>query len=446
MPICVSAQLSEDITEKTDIAVENISLSLITDNSISTHSSGENVVISAVSDTPINGIYIKFNKIPTKGMLNGETPVSVNGFMHEYIPLNGETSFRLEYASTDICDIFVYSDGILPKEVQVWQTGKNETDILLCATHSDDDQLFFAGLLPLYAGEKKLRVRVAYFINHFDTYNRTHELLDGLWHCGVTLYPDISPFPDGYSESASGAESFLSSKGVSYENLLDFQKQLLNKYKPLIVVLHDLNGEYGHGAHILNTKTFLEVCENADENVYVPEKIYVHLYGENKISLDIDTPLESFDGKTAFNVSQEAFRFHKSQHWTWFYKWIYGSGNNITSSAKIRSYNPAFYGLYFTRVGYDTKLDDMTENIITYDRREKNEQTTLLSSLKKSYTLRPLHTLASDDIELSESEEDVSLCSGADKSNNSFNTILLIFLAMLITTMVIFIKIRRNKK
>lgn len=403
MSICISAQISENITVQTDITVENISLSLITDNSISTHSSGENVVISAVSDTPINGIYIKFNKIPSQGLLNGEIPVSVNGFIHEFIPLNGETSFKLEYQDTDICDIFVYSEGTLPNDVQLWQKGKNETDILLCATHSDDDQLFFAGLLPLYAGEKNLRVRVAYFINHFDTYNRTHELLDGLWHCGVTLYPDISPFPDGYSESASGAESFLASKGITYDDLLDFQKQLLNKYKPLIAVLHDFNGEYGHGAHMLNTKTFIEVCESADENVYVPEKIYVHLYGENKISLDIDTPLESFDGKTAFNVSQDAFRFHKSQHWTWFYKWIYGLRNNITASTQIRSYNPASYGLYFTRVGNDVKCNDMTENIVSYDIREKHTQAKTLAMQKSNHMLHPPQNSPNNDQEALES-------------------------------------------
>ena len=93
--------------------------------------------------------------------------------------------------------IFVFSEGKTPDYVQKWEVGEPETDLLLCATHSDDDQLFFAGLIPYYAGHMGLRVRVAYFVNHYDTYNRTHELLDGLWHCGLKYYPDISPFPDG---------------------------------------------------------------------------------------------------------------------------------------------------------------------------------------------------------------------------------------------------------
>ena len=369
LSLYVFGNIAEDITQSISITTENISINKITDNSISTHSYGENVMISYDGEIPLEGIYIKFNKAPQEGLLNEIEKVSSNGFLHEYIPLNSAVSFNLFYPQTDICDIQIFSSGTLPESVQLWQSGEAETDILLCATHSDDDQLFFAGLLPYYAGYKNLRVRVAYFVNHYDTYNRTHELLDGLWHCGVKLYPDISKFPDGYSESIDGAKYFLESKGFSYNDVLEYQRNLLNKYRPLIVVLHDFDGEYGHGAHMLNTASFIEVCSNTTDEQYLPEKIYVHLYGENKIKLNIDTPLDVFNGKSAFNVSQQAFGYHKSQHWTWFYKWIYGSNNNLLTSSQIRSYNPAEYGLYFSSVGADTGTNELTENVITYDVR-----------------------------------------------------------------------------
>lgn len=394
MSLISYAAPATDITAEADISATGISLSKITDNNISTHSNGTEVKITCTADTPLEGIYIKFNKIPTEGTLNGTTAVSENGFLHEFIHLNGKTSFTLEYKEADICDIFLYSSGELPKDVQLWKKGENETDLLLCATHSDDDQLFFAGLLPLYAGEKGLRVRVAYFINHYDTYNRTHELLDGLWHCGVTLYPDISPFPDGYSESSQGAMKFLSSKGIAYENILDFQRNLLNKYKPQVVVLHDFKGEYGHGAHILNTESFVEVCENPENGQYVPKKIYIHLYDKNTVKLDIDTPLSSFGGKSAFNVSQEAFMFHKSQHWTWFYKWIYGTNSSIKKASQINKYNPALYGLYYSSVGNDTGTNDLFENVVTYD-----EQLRLLEE-KRQHFLNLLNSFADRFLEI----------------------------------------------
>lgn len=374
------ADTATDITQSIDITVNGKKESAITDNSVFTHFAGENLSLLITGDTEIGGIYIKYNTPPPQSIMNGKTPVSLNGFLHEYIDasennLTESSKYIIEisYPYADICDVFVYSKGSIPAEVQMWQKGENDTDLLLCATHSDDDQLFFAGLLPYYAKHKGVNVRVAYFINHYDTQNRTHELLDGLWHCGVTNYPDISPFPDGYSESSEEASNFLKNHGFEYDDLIEFQRNLLEKYKPLVAVLHDFNGEYGHGAHMLNTETFIKAVESASSNEFTPEKIYIHLYGENTVNLPIDEPLDCFSGKSAFNVSQEAFGFHKSQHWTWFYNWIYGNNTAITKASQIRSYSPLNFGLYYTRVGYDTKSNDFFENVPTYKERRAIE-------------------------------------------------------------------------
>lgn len=158
----------------------------------------------------------------------------------------------------------------------------------------------------------------------------------------------------------------MKDQGFEHGNVLNLQRLLLNRYKPKVAVLHDFDGEYGHGAHMLNTATFIEAVENPTDGLYLPEKIYVHLYKENPLTLDIDSPLDAFGGKTAFQVSQEAFGFHKSQHWTWFYNWIYGKTGNITKASQIKSYNPANYGLYYTTVGEDSGIGDMLEHVKTY--------------------------------------------------------------------------------
>ncbi len=353
--------------------VEWTDTAAITDDNIRTHAGGENVKMSIVSDESMTGIYIKFNSPPSPGTLDSSTTISENGFLHEFIPLRSSTAV-LEWESADICDIYIFEgNGIFPEWIQSWSVGSDQTDLLLLATHSDDDQLFFAGLLPLYTSKGGINVQVAYFINHYDTYNRTHELLDGLWHCGVTTYPEISPFPDGYSESIDEASGYLLSQGFDKTAIEDYHKMLLEKYKPLVVVLHDFDGEYGHGAHKLATKSFVEAVESGVSE-HTPEKIYVHLYPENKITLDIDTPLNNLGGKTPFQVSQEAFGFHKSQHWTWFYSWIYGKNSDITMSSQIRSYNPANYGLYFSSVGNDTS-NDILENVTTYSDRRAADKT-----------------------------------------------------------------------
>lgn len=177
----------------------------------------------------MGGLYIKYREIPAQGALNGSTPIAGYGFIHEYIPLDGAAKATLSYPKVNIAEITVYAVGDLPEDVQVWEIGPDGTDLMLFSTHSDDDQLFFAGLIPYYV-DKGVIVRVAYFVNHFDTASRTHELLDGLWHCGLKNYPIISPLPDGYSESIEGAEKYLQGQGFEHANHFEFTAYFL---KPL---------------------------------------------------------------------------------------------------------------------------------------------------------------------------------------------------------------------
>ncbi|MBQ5832168.1 MAG: hypothetical protein IIW43_01675, partial [Selenomonadales bacterium] len=121
-----------------------------------------------------------------------------------------------------------------------------------------------------------------------------------------------------------------------------------------------------------------DYLENADDAEYftdsadkygtwTPKKTYFHLYGENMIVMNWDEPLSAFGGKTAFEVTQDGFRCHKSQHWTWFNRWIYGStGAPITKATDIKDYSPCLYGLYQTSVGVDTEGGDFFENVKTY--------------------------------------------------------------------------------
>ena len=93
---------------------------------------------------------------------------------------------------------------------------------------------------------------------------------------------------------------------------------MLRRFKPQVAVSHDFNGEYGHGMHKLNAammKRAVEISgdksffsETAEKyGVYTPKKLYVHLYGENKIVMDYDTPSEFFGGKTPFEMSKLGF-------------------------------------------------------------------------------------------------------------------------------------------
>ena len=65
-----------------------------------------------------------------------------------------------------------------------------------------------------------------------------------------------------------------------------------------------------------------------------------------------------------------ALPIYKSQHWTWFYKWLCGTKDRpITRAADIKTYSPCRYGLYYTAVGPDEGCGDLFEHIETHAAR-----------------------------------------------------------------------------
>lgn len=343
----------------------------------------------------VAGLYLLFDRLPQPWTLNGDTVCGQEGFLHQYVDVSallGDTPRQVTLsfpAGTALSEIYAFSPGGLPDWVQVWQPPLEQADLMLVSTHSDDEQLFFAGLLPYYAVERGLDVQVIYFVQHFEAngileHRRPHEQLDGLWTVGVRNYPIISDFPDLYSESKnreqalSQALKVYSRAGAEPEDFLSYLVSCIRRCRPLVVVGHDLDGEYGHGAHVLCADALIQAVQAAADASRFPEaglpwtaeKLYLHLYEENPVVLDLDVPFDSLGGRTPFQVTQDGFACHKSQHWTWFYKWIYGTKDRpVTRASDIRTYSPCLYGLYDTRVGPDETGTDLFEHVETYAAR-----------------------------------------------------------------------------
>ena len=368
---------ASDITSDVKLTFENIRGTALTDQNIDTAASGQNVKITLESDTAIGGIWLRYNAAPVNGFLDDNKKIAENGFWSEYIEI-GKSNATFTFEEVTLCEINVYSEGELPAEVQRWEVAQNETDIMLFSAHSDDDQLFFAGLVPYYTARGDVDVKVCFFTTSYQQISRVQELLAGLWHCGLKAYPIILPLPDEYSESLNRADALLARGGYNSDTVNAIVREVLNTYKPSVIVLHDFEGEYGHGMHRYSAKAVANAVESAAETDFSPSKIYSHLFAQNEIVLPIDEPLETHGGKSAFNISQEAFQFHKSQHWTWFYGWIYGEKTKITSASQIKTYNPAHYGLYMSLVGEDSG-NDMLENIETIAMRREREKSEALA-------------------------------------------------------------------
>ena len=363
----------------------------------------EGNTVNVNNEAGVDAIYVEFDRLPpgkwtVTDVEKGTTvDCGLNGFLHDFADLKelfGYSPKNIDIHFTDgsvIADVHAYS-GDIPDSVQRWEPYLDKADLVLLTTHSDDEQLFFAGLLPYYAIERKLDVQVVYFIQHFQIgskldHVRPHEQLDGLWTVGIRHYPYISEFPDVYAEDKDRQTALnlmlyrFKGYGYTYDDFLGYTVGIIRRFKPLVLVTHDLNGEYGHGAHVLNADTCVnalgvsgdpsQFTESAERyGVWVPQKMYVHLYDQNQIEMDWDTPYDSMGGYTPFQMTQQGWMHHVSQHYAWFYRWILGTKYApISAATQIKTYSPCKYGLYHSLVGEDISKNDMFEHIITYAQR-----------------------------------------------------------------------------
>lgn len=311
------------------------------------------------------------------------------GFLHEFLDLEEafgyapqSLTFSFPDGGAQVNELYLFTSGRVPDFVQKWKPPKEgETDLMLFSAHGDDEHLFFAGLLPDYAGERGYETLVVYLTNHRNQgTRRCHEMLDGLWAVGVTTYPILGPFHDLFCRTRDRAYALHESKGESREALLGFVVEKLRRFRPQVAVGHDIDGEYGHGQHALFSELLRQGVEAAADpgqypnlaeqyGVWQVPKTYLHLWPENPVCLDWDQPLSRFDGMTAFQVSvNRGFACHKSQ--------VGGVTSCITayhSAGEIPKYSPCAYGLYRTTAGPDTGKQDLFEHLTSYGQQRLNE-------------------------------------------------------------------------
>lgn len=376
--------ITSDCTVETDGFQSSVYLTNKSESSGAMCQEGGTVTVTAPES--IGSVYMIFNSDVTPWTIEsagGSITCGQDGFLHEYVDIAaafGETKeLRMRFpAGYNISEIYVFSAGEKPDWVQTWLPPTDRADLLLYSAHSDDDQLYFAGLIPYYTA-LGYRVQVAYFTYHPNEVYRRHELLNGLWTAGAVYYPIYAKTYDFRVDNLTDTINTYANHGDSYEELEEIVITTIRRVKPLVVVSHDTKGEYGHGMHRLISKLVCDAVADSPDAEKFPEsaekygvwtvpKTYLHLYPENQIVLDIDTPLAALDGQTPFQVSQQAFRKHPSQHDSLMYGWLYGSGANpITLASQISTYNPAHFGLYASEVGPDTGENDMFENLLSYE-------------------------------------------------------------------------------
>lgn len=320
--------------------------------------------LEIVSEVPFATLYIQWDAIPGSYEIRwdgGSVTAGAYGFLHEYIRLPQETDcvefiFPEETESVTLCDVEVLTAGTAPEGVQDWLPPCDKADILVFPTHSDDDVLFFGPLIIYYAIETDYTVQTAFMVDHTFYPERGHERLNGLWAMGLRHYPILGNATDSSIVDFYEAMSFYRNSGIE-----QWQVEQIRRFQPLVVVGHDLNGEYGNGGHKVNAHYLTSAVEVAADPEVYPEsaerygvwrtpKLYLHLYEENEIMMDVETPLERDpQGRNTFEIAVEAFKAHVSQH-------QYGFRVQYDT---LRMFDCRPFGLYCSLVGPDTAADIM---------------------------------------------------------------------------------------
>ncbi len=342
--------------------------------------SAENTItITAKDGSGIGAVYIKWDDPVAPYQIRtdqGTMECGKYGFLHEFILLPEQSrtvTVLLPQQKMRLYknEVRIFTDGEVPDDVQIWEPPCKRADIMLIPAHADDEILYMGGIAPTYGAELGAKVQVVYMTEFRSTNQsvREHEKLDGLWADGVRSYPVCGNFRDVYCNDLADAE-----KKYDYQAAVDYLTDMIRRFQPQVLVTHDFNGEYGHGFHMLTASAAAQALENAADSTcrtdteffltygaWDTPKAYFHLYGENRISLDLRVPLESMGGQTALEVAKEAYKKHVSQQKYSFY---------VSDDYK---HSCAEFGLYRTNVGYDTG-NSMLENIVLYSEQERLER------------------------------------------------------------------------
>lgn len=332
---------------------------------------------AAPKDQLIGGVYVCFGSLPDSWEIQvsddgkkWETAAQGPAYYHAWVPLAEPAHYARMKVTTGkqftlrVNEIFFLGVGDKPDWVQDWQPTVEKADIMFISTHPDDELIFFGGAIPTYDTEKQLDVVVAYYTRSNST--RSSELLNSLWYMGVRNYPVIGTAGDKMFKQLDKSYSHAGNGSVARgkNNVNEWMVELYRKYKPEVVVTHDIDGEYGHSMHMMvSDAAYNSIALAADEDKYTDltvaygtwevKKFYRHLWKENQIKLDWNVPLTSMGGATSLELADSAFEiFHITQE---------TSGQSVLTTGV--EYDNTAFGLVHSTVGEDVNKNDFMENI-----------------------------------------------------------------------------------
>ena len=367
-----TAETARDITKKCKIRVSEGERGKLTDERVSTNWSyahdGAWIGIRLPDDVNAGAIRIEWMYDPTGFELTEydasqqalRTRTQADTFpnictMFSLLPETKLVQLKMTAKDQLVGRIAVFSEGVLPSDVQTWLPPVEKADMMVFSTHQDDEVIFLGGTIPysdVVCGRPTITVYMANCSRE-----RRREALECLWEMGSRHYPEFINMKDEKVDSIKEGVSLWGGK----DNILKEMVLRIRRFKPEVIVTQDLNGEYGHNQHKIVARAMKYAVEAAADPAQYPEsyqqygewqvkKLYIHLLKENQIRMDWTSPQPALGGLTLLKVAQNGMAKHASQ--TKYF------------AVKDRGqYDNALFGLQLTTVGEDVAKNDFFENI-----------------------------------------------------------------------------------
>lgn len=324
------------------------------------------------SQTEVAAVYWEWLTIPTRALVECLDEGGNVVYEREYenvirfitvFPQEGVREVRMTVLEGEgkLTELFVYNQKQLSMQQKTvdWQEPLEKADIMVVEAHGYDDVLVFGAVIPTYT-DRGYAVTVADM--GCDTIGRQRESSGGSYLSGLRNFKTFFEFKDHLKVTYElYTKTWLEEDPRDPEALLVAE---IRRVRPEVVVTYDLvNGSINHGANRLTAEITVKAVADAADPSLFPEsaqeygawqvkKLYIHMYDQNQIFIDVDTPLASFDGKTARQVAAEGM-----------YKWKNGAEAAKIQNIRSGKYHPSEYGLYFSAVGEDVEKNDLLENI-----------------------------------------------------------------------------------
>lgn len=199
------------------------------------------------------------------------------------------------------------------------ETEQAGVDLMLVVAHPGDEYLYLGGVLPYYVSQLGYTAVVVYMSSADET--QREEASAALRKLGVTEEPVFGGFSDVYTSDTDVLEELWGKSDA-----INFLTETIRKYRPAVVVSHDLDGEYGHAAHKL-TALYVQraVQDAADKNAdrasrdqygtWQVLRTFLHFYDEDTtVTIDRDAPLSAFSGRTAAEVEEDLYESFSEEY------------------------------------------------------------------------------------------------------------------------------------